>query len=76
MDQNYLPFMALYMKFEHTHPKFTQFIRNHVKAGVPEGTVIELTIKRPDAEPMTTNMKVQQSDTELFQAFKKLGMPK
>ncbi len=74
INENYMEFMLQYMKFEQMHPKFTSFIRNHLKAGIPEGTIIELTVTRPDADPMTTNMKVTQGDIELVEAFKKIGM--
>lgn len=51
ISENYMEFMLQYMKFEQMHPKFTSFIRNHLKAGIPEGTIIELTVTRPDADP-------------------------
>ena len=48
ISENYMEFRLQYMKFEQMHPKFTSFIRNHLKAGIPEGTIVELTVTRPD----------------------------
>lgn len=52
-------------QFVSNHPKFAAFFRNVLTGGVQEGTVIEITVTRPGEEPMTTNMRVQQSDIEL-----------
>lgn len=58
--------------FKSNHPKFATFIELVVKGGVPEGSVIEITLTRPGEEPITANMKVQQSDIELLQSLKEL----
>ncbi|WP_353886730.1 hypothetical protein, partial [uncultured Eubacterium sp.] len=60
-------------QFVSNHPKFAAFFRNVLTGGVQEGTVIEITVTRPGEEPMTTNMRVQQSDIELFQSLKDLN---
>ena len=60
-------------QFVSNHPKFAAFLRNVLTGGVQEGTVIEITVTRPGEEPMTTNMRVQQSDIELFQNLKDLN---
>lgn len=61
--------------FTANHPKVEAFIRNVLlgPAGIPEGTIIEITLKRPDEEPVSTNMKVLKSDLELFEELKNLG---
>ena len=38
-----------------------------------EGTVLEITVTRPGEEPVTANIKVQQSDLELLEELKELG---
>ena len=58
-------------QFVSNHPKFAAFFRNVLTGGVQEGTVIEITVTRPGEE--TTNMRVQQSDIELFQNLKDLN---
>ena len=60
-------------KFTETHPKVVSFFQRALASGVPEGTVIELTMTRPGEEPITTNMRVQQSDLELFEELKNLS---
>lgn len=60
-------------QFVSNHPIFAAFFRNVLTGGVQEGTVIEITVTRPGEEPMTTNMRVQQSDIELFQNLKDLN---
>jgi hypothetical protein len=53
-------------KFEANHPKFFAFCNAMFSKGIEEGTVIELTVTKPGQEPMTTNIKVQESDLELL----------
>lgn len=60
-------------QFTQNHPKFASFFRNVLTGGIEEGTVIEITVTRPGAQPMTTNMKVKQSDIELFQGLKDIA---
>jgi hypothetical protein len=40
---------------------------------VEEGSVIEITVTRPDGTPVTANMKVQQSDIELIRQLKEMA---
>ena len=70
--QYVMQFMGALNTFRKTHPKFASFIEKYIKGGVPEGTVIEVTVIRPGEEPVTTNMKVQQSDIDLIQALKNM----
>ena len=53
-------------KFVENHPKFAAFLNAVFSAGITEGTVIEITVTKPGEEPITTNMKVLQSDLDLF----------
>lgn len=61
--------------FTQNHPKVEAFIRNVLLApnGIPEDTIIEITLKRPGEEPVSANMKVLKSDLELFEELKNLG---
>ena len=56
--------------FKENHPKFAGFLGLMVKGGIPEGTVIEVTVTRPGEDPITANMKVLPSDLELMQSLK------
>ena len=42
--------------------------------GITEGTIIEITVTRPGEQPITSNIKVLQSDLELMEELK--GMAK
>lgn len=59
-------------KFTGNHPKFVAFLST-VFANTPEeGTIIEITVTKPGAAPITSNLKVQASDLELLQELKEL----
>lgn len=60
-------------KFTGNHPKFVAFLNAVFSRGITEGTIIEITVKRPGEEPITTNMKVLQSDLELMDELKELA---
>ncbi|MBR5509682.1 MAG: hypothetical protein IKV59_06475 [Lachnospiraceae bacterium] len=60
-------------KFTANHPKFVCFLSAVFSRGIEAGTVIELTVTRPGEAPITTNIKVQQSDLELLQELKTLS---
>ena len=38
-----------------------------------EGTVVEITLTRPGEHPLTSNIKLQQSDLELLAELKEMG---
>lgn len=60
-------------KFTGNHPKFVAFLNAVFSRGVTEGTIIEITVKRPGEEALTTNMKVLSSDLELLDEMKELA---
>ena len=68
-----IQFMSALNTFRTNHPKFAGFIGMFLKSGIPEGSVIEITVTKPGEEPVTTNMKVQQSDIEFIQALKSIN---
>ena len=39
-------------------------------SGMSEGTIIEISVTRPGEETVTTNMKVLQSDIDMFNSLK------
>lgn len=59
-------------QFTANHPKFAAFLGRVFSRGLEAGTIIEITVKRPDEEPITANMRLQQSDLELFEGLKDL----
>lgn len=58
--------------FTANHPKFAAFLGAVFKSGIEEGTVIEITVQKPGQEPLTSNIKVQQSDLELLREVSEL----
>lgn len=60
-------------KFTANHPKFVAFLSAILKNGIEEGTVIEITVQKPGQEAVTSNLKVSQSDLDLFQELKELA---
>lgn len=60
-------------KFSNNHPKFVAFLSMIFSRGITEGTIIEITVTRPGEDPITSNMKVLQSDLELMDELKKLS---
>ena len=67
--------MSAKNKFVQNHPKFEAFVKAVFLngSGIPEGTVIEITVTRPGEQPISTNFRVQQSDLELVEELKNLA---
>lgn len=65
--------MSAKNKFTANHPKFVAFLKAAFSRPIEEGTVFEITMTRPGEEPMTTNMKVQQSDLDLMRELQELA---
>ena len=57
-------------KFISNHPKFAAFVKNIFSKQIEAGTIIEITVKRPGENPLTSNMKVTESDLELLRNVK------
>ncbi|MCR5590315.1 MAG: hypothetical protein K6F73_02165 [Lachnospiraceae bacterium] len=58
--------------FRKEHPKFAGFLELMLKSGIPEDSIIEVTVMKPGENPVTANMKVLQSDIELISALKNM----
>lgn len=65
--------MSAKKKFTDNHPKFVAFLSNVFGTGIVEDTIIELTVTKPGQNPVTTNIKVKQSDLELLEELKTLA---
>lgn len=65
--------MSAKNKFGANHPKFMAFVKKIVTGGCSEvGTIIEVTVTRPGQEPVTGNMRVMESDLEVFESLKSM----
>ncbi len=53
------------------------FTANHPKyafgSGIPADSVIEITVTKPGQEPVTSNIRVLQSDLELLDSLKDIN---
>ena len=58
------------LKFLSNHPKLAFFVKNIFSRKIEAGTIIEITVKRPGENPITSNMKVTESDIVLFENVK------
>ena len=56
--------------FTNNHPKFVAFLKTVFNNKIEEGTIIEITVQKPEKESLTTNIKIQQSDLELMEELK------
>ena len=61
------------MKIMNAKNKFVAFLSAVFSREMEEGTVIEITLTRPGEEPMTTNMKIQQSDLDLMRELQDMA---
>ena len=64
------PFTMLKYKsqLEGNHPKAAEFVKRVILTGLPEGTIVEVSITKPGEE---TNVKVTKEDIELFDEARK-----
>ena len=64
--------MSAKNQFSKNHLKFEAFLKSVFSRKIEEGTVIEITVTRPGEAPITSNIKVLQSDLELLEELKGL----
>ncbi|MBE5959227.1 MAG: hypothetical protein E7254_10265 [Lachnospiraceae bacterium] len=64
---------AAWERFSSNHPKFVPFLNAVASKGVVEGSVIEISVTSPEGETIATNVKITQSDLELFEEMKALS---
>lgn len=69
---NPMKIMAAFNTFRANHPKVFSFFQTVLAGKVEEGTIIEVSVTKPGEEKITTNMKVKQSDIELFEEMKNM----
>lgn len=62
--------MGAVSSFKANHPKFVSFLTDMFKSGIQADTIIEITVTKPGEEPVTSNIKVRQSDLDLFESLK------
>lgn len=70
--QAMMMFMSLFNGFKQRHPKFVSFTGDIMKSDIPEGSVLELSITKPEEQKITTNIKVTKEDLELIETLKSM----
>ena len=65
--------MSAKNRFQANHPKFGAFLKAAFAGVIQEGTILELTVTKPDGEKMTTNLKVQPSDLKLLNELRNMS---
>ncbi len=64
---------GLYEKFETSHPKMVTFFKVAFGSDILEGTVIEISVKKPGEEPIVGNMRITADDLELVEQLKEIA---
>lgn len=60
-------------QFSSDHPKFVNFMNMMFRSGIEAGTIVEITVTKPGEEPITSNIRISQSDLDLFNELKDMG---
>lgn len=60
-------------KFSQNHPRFVQFLGAMNKDGIKEGTIIEIHVTTAEGKNISSNLKITQSDIELFNELSELS---
>ena len=58
--------------FRRNHPKFPMFLQAAMASGIKEDYIIEVKITDPEGKQICTNVKLTESDMELFHTLKDL----
>lgn len=64
---------SMWDEFANNHPKLPRFFQAVASQRLEEGTVIEMTVQRPNGDTLTSNVKLTASDLALIDQLKELG---
>lgn len=67
-----LKFKEYWNTFACNHPRCVSFFDAVSKDKLEEGTIIDISITRPDGNVKCTNIKLKESDLEMFEALKSM----
>lgn len=59
-------------RFENSHPKAVNFINKVILSGLPEGSILELSVTKPGEEKKTANLKITKEDLEILEEIKNM----
>jgi hypothetical protein len=58
-----------YAAFKEDHPKFVLFTKMVLKNAMEEGTIITVSVKKPDGTKYESNFKLGENDIEMLKAL-------
>ena len=58
--------------FRANHPKFPAFLKDISDRGLPEGTVLEMTVSYADGSRVRMNISVKEEDLALLKTLQEL----
>ena len=64
---------GMWDEFTRNHPKFPLFLQAITSRPMEEGTIIEMTVKRPNGDTIASNVKLTASDVALIAQMKEMG---
>ncbi len=64
---------SMWERFERNHPKFPRFLSVVGRECLQAGTVLEISVTKPDGENITSNIRLTEDDMELFAAIRDLA---
>ena len=65
-----MKFKGAWDTFTNNHPKFMPFMQAVGREAIADGAIIEVKVTSPDGKEYNTNMKLKQSDIDLFTQFR------
>ena len=65
-----MKFKGAWDTFNKNHPKFMPFMQAVGQEAIADGTIIEFKVTSSEGKEYNTNMKVTQSDLDLFAQLK------
>ena len=71
--ENVFKLLQLKKKLEHKHPKAVSFVQRVLLSGLPEGSVVEMSVTKPGENKVTTNIRVTADDLEMMEELKNLN---
>lgn len=64
---------SLWDRFSNNHPKFPSFLNAVARQPIEAGTIIEVSITRPEGKTIATNLKLTPDDMELINQLKSMS---
>lgn len=63
----------MWERFQMNHPKLPRFLQVVGTECMQEGTIIEISVTKPNGENITSNLRLNETDMEMVAALKELA---